>query len=141
MYVVVSGRIQISNGQYKLNSVILWHQCSRPCVRENAFSSAHLLFQDLVSRILDFIEFRGIRMMDFFRAMDKDGKMMITKEQFNKGLEVAEIPASKAQLDRLFSLLDEQGTGFAKYRDFAKVLHDNFHEEFAKKRSNNNWDH
>eukprot|EP00795_Rhopilema_esculentum_P006087 gene6087-11472_t len=76
--------------------------------------------KDLVSRILDYIEFRGIRMMDFFRRMDKSGKMMITKEQFRKGLQTAEIPMSGSQLNKLFSLLDENGTGFARYRDFAK---------------------
>lgn len=73
--------------------------------------------------------------------MDKNGKMMITKDQFRKGLEVAEIAASKLQINSLFSLLDEQGTGFAKYRDFAKVLTDDFHSEFAKKRRNFKWDH
>ena len=80
-------------------------------------------------------------MMDFFRRMDKSGKMMITKEQFKRGLEVAEIPAAKSQIDRLFGLLDEHGTGFAKYRDFAKVLRNEFHGEFAKKRSNFKWEH
>ena len=80
-------------------------------------------------------------MMDFFRTMDKSGNMMVTKEQLKRGLEVAEIPAGKRQIDRLFSLLDENGTGFAKYRDFAKVLKDDFHEEFAKKRNNFKWDH
>ena len=80
-------------------------------------------------------------MMEFFRKMDKNGRMMITKEQFKRGLEVAEIPAIQSQIDRLFALLDDQGTGFARYRDFAKVLREDFHEDFAKKRSNYKWDH
>ena len=80
-------------------------------------------------------------MMDFFRRMDKSGSMVLTKEQFKRGLEVAEIPVVKSQVDKLFALLDEQGTGFAKYRDFAKVLRNEFHGEFAKKRNNYKWDH
>ena len=67
--------------------------------------------------------------------------MMITKEEFRKGLQTAEIPMSGSQLNKLFSLLDENGTGFARYRDFAKVLRPDFHGQFAKQRSNFKWDH
>ena len=99
------------------------------------------LFQDLLSKILDYIEFRGIRMMDFFRTMDKSGKMVITKAEFKKGLETAEIHVRSSQVNKFFELIDEDGTGHAKYKDFVKVLKPDFITKFAKKRNNHKWDH
>ncbi len=94
-----------------------------------------------MSRILDFIEFRGIRVMDFFRSMDKTGRLMITIEEFKRGLEAAEIPMRSSQVNKLFKLLDVQNTGYAHYRDFVKFLQKDFYRAFAKTRRNNQWNH
>ena len=73
--------------------------------------------------------------------MDKSGKMVITKAEFRKGLETAEIPVRSSQVNKFFELIDEDGTGHAKYKDFVKVLKPDFITKFAKKRNNHKWDH
>eukprot|EP00794_Sanderia_malayensis_P010079 gene10079-11109_t len=97
--------------------------------------------KDLISRILDFIEYRGMRVLDFFRTMDKNGRLLITKEEFKKGLRTAAIPMRSCQVDRLFDLLDVEGTGHARYRDFVKFINKDFHATFAKARRNHQWNH
>ena len=98
-------------------------------------------FQDLVSRILDYIELRGIRVVDFFRAMDKTGRLSITKEELIKGLKTAGIPMRMSQLENLFELLDLDGNGFAQYKEFVDIIKRRTHEEFATLRNNYQWNH
>eukprot|EP00794_Sanderia_malayensis_P010080 gene10080-11110_t len=97
--------------------------------------------KDLVSRILDSVELRGMRIVDFFRAMDKKGRLAITKQEFITGLKTAGIPMRKSQVDELFEVLDVDGDGFARYGEFSKVIKKRTHEEFSKTRSNYQWNH
>jgi len=97
--------------------------------------------KDLVSRIMDYIELRGIRIVDFFRAMDKSGRLMITKGELIKGLETAGIAMRQSQVDNLFKLLDVDGNGFAQYREFFEIIQRRTHEEFATTRNNYQWNH
>lgn len=100
-----------------------------------------LLFKDLISRILDYLELRGIRAVDFFRSMDKTGRLMITKGELTKGLKTAGIPMRRSQVDNLFDLIDADGDGLAQYRDFAEIVKQRTHEEFSSTRSNYQWNH
>ncbi|XP_065059908.1 leucine-rich repeat-containing protein 74B-like [Rhopilema esculentum] len=97
--------------------------------------------KDLISRILDHIELRGIRVVDFFRAMDKTGRLMITKTELIKGLKTAGIPMRRSQVDNLFELFDVDGNGFAQYKEFVEIIRKRTHEEFAATRSNYQWNH
>lgn len=97
--------------------------------------------KDLVSRILDYIELRGMRVLDFFRSMDKTGRLMITKLELTKGLKTAGIPMRRSQVDNLFDLLDVDGNGFAQYREFVDIIKKRTHEEFALTRNNYQWNH
>ena len=90
---------------------------------------------------MDYIELRGIRTVDFFRSMDKTGRLSITKAEFIKGLKTAGIPMRQSQVDSLFSLLDVDGNGFAQYREFFEIIRRRTHEEFAITRNNYQWNH
>ena len=90
----------------------------------------------MISRILDFIEFRGIRVLDFVRLIDRKCKMMVTKSEFKKGLVTCEIPMRSSQVDKLFRLLDAEDKGYAEYKDFVKVIRKDFQAAFTKNRNN-----
>lgn len=94
-----------------------------------------------MSRILDFVELRGMRLVDFFRAMDKTARLSISKEELIAGLKVADIPMRKSQVDKLFELLDVDGNGYAQYSEFVKVIKKRTQEEFSKTRNNYQWNH
>ena len=80
-------------------------------------------------------------MLDFFRSMDKTGRLMITKLELTKGLKTAGIPMRRSQVDNLFDLLDVDGNGFAQYREFVDIIKKRTHEEFALTRNNYQWNH
>ena len=86
--------------------------------------------------MLDYIELRGMRILDFFRQMDKSGKLLLRKKDFIDGLRKAGIPLRMSQVDNIFDILDRNNDGLAHYREFVKLLQQQTYNEFATTRSN-----
>ena len=82
-----------------------------------------------------------MRIVDFFRSMDKTGRLMITKAELVKGLQTAGIPFRQSHVDNLFNVLDVDGNGLAHFREFFEIIQKRTHEEFATTRNNYQWNH
>jgi Ca2+-binding EF-hand superfamily protein len=55
-----------------------------------------------------------------FRAFDKNGDGMISKTEFMKGIRNSGVDLPPAQLEQLWKMADEDGTGNLQYQEFAR---------------------
>ncbi|XP_075139515.1 leucine-rich repeat-containing protein 74A [Leptodactylus fuscus] len=67
--------------------------------------------------IQDFLDERKLRLLDFFKNMDKDGSMSVQVSDFCRYMAVAGLPLDAAQMDSLVQRLDKDQTGTIDYRD------------------------
>ncbi|XP_077123644.1 leucine-rich repeat-containing protein 74A isoform X2 [Ranitomeya variabilis] len=68
--------------------------------------------------IQDFLDEHKLRLIDFFKNMDKDGSMSIPVSDFCRYMSVAGLPLDAAQMDSLVQRLDKDLTGTIDYRHF-----------------------
>ncbi|XP_075699906.1 uncharacterized protein LOC142664626 [Rhinoderma darwinii] len=67
--------------------------------------------------IQDFLDERKLRLLDFFKNMDKDGSMSVPVSDFCRYLAAAGLHLDAAQMDSLVQRLDKDQTGTIDYRD------------------------
>ncbi|XP_050406291.1 leucine-rich repeat-containing protein 74A [Patella vulgata] len=61
----------------------------------------------------------GYRLIDLFKDFDKDGNMFITRDEFTKGLQAANINMTETQIQELVQQLDKDKNGKI---DFAELI-------------------
>ncbi|XP_071972909.1 leucine-rich repeat-containing protein 74A isoform X2 [Engystomops pustulosus] len=66
--------------------------------------------------IQDFLDERKLRLLDFFKNMDKDGSMRIPVSEFCRYMTAAGLPLDAAQMESLVQRLDKDQTGIIDYR-------------------------
>ncbi|XP_056409265.1 leucine-rich repeat-containing protein 74A-like, partial [Hyla sarda] len=67
--------------------------------------------------IQDFLDERKLRLLDFFKNMDKDGSMSIPVSDFCRYMAAEGLPLDAAQMESLVQRLDKDETGTIDYRD------------------------
>ncbi|XP_069806371.1 leucine-rich repeat-containing protein 74A [Dendropsophus ebraccatus] len=67
--------------------------------------------------IQDFLDERKLRLLDFFKKMDKDGSMRVLVSDFCRYMAAEGLPLDAAQMDSLVQRLDKDQTGTIDYRD------------------------
>ncbi|XP_063804325.1 leucine-rich repeat-containing protein 74A isoform X2 [Pseudophryne corroboree] len=67
--------------------------------------------------IQDFLDERKLRMLDFFKNMDKDGTMSVPVSDFLRYITMAGVPLDAVQMDSLIERLDRDQTGTIDYRN------------------------
>ncbi|XP_042194083.1 uncharacterized protein LOC121849693 [Callorhinchus milii] len=67
--------------------------------------------------IQDFLEKRKLRLLDFFKNMDKEGNMKVSVSDFRKALQRYQIPLDRVQIEELFSKIDKDNVGQVDYRN------------------------
>ncbi|XP_075050731.1 leucine-rich repeat-containing protein 74A [Mixophyes fleayi] len=67
--------------------------------------------------IQDFLDERKLRMLDFFKNMDKDGSMSVSVSDFLRYLTVAGVTLDAVQMDSLLQRLDKDQSGTIDYRN------------------------
>ncbi|XP_075470808.1 leucine-rich repeat-containing protein 74A [Ascaphus truei] len=67
--------------------------------------------------IQNYLDDHKLRLLDFFKNMDKDGSMRIPVSDFRRHVSHAGLPLDGAQMDALVQRLDKEQTGSVDYRD------------------------
>ncbi|XP_068741585.1 leucine-rich repeat-containing protein 74B-like [Montipora capricornis] len=89
---------------------------------------------DVLNLLLQYIELRGLRVVDFFRQLDKDNNKKISKEEFIKGVKKIGIPMTRKQLKKLTRILDTDNDGFIDYREMVAIKKDDVFDFYHKKK-------
>jgi hypothetical protein len=69
-----------------------------------------------IVKLKNYIEKNNLKLIDFFNKFDKDGSMIITKQEFRVGLDEIKINLTESELDVLIKALDENDDGEINYR-------------------------
>ncbi|KAM8921315.1 leucine-rich repeat-containing protein 74A [Pelodytes ibericus] len=72
---------------------------------------------DPMKVIQNYLDEHKLRLLDFFRKMDKDGSMRIPVSDFCRHISMAGLPLDGAQIDALLQTLDKEETGIVDYRN------------------------
>ncbi|XP_031561538.1 leucine-rich repeat-containing protein 74B-like [Actinia tenebrosa] len=88
---------------------------------------------DVLNLLLEYIELRGLRMVDFFRQLDKDGSRKLTRAEFMTGVRKAGIPMTRRQLKKLVNILDVDNDGGINYSEMVAIKGDDVFEIYHKK--------
>ncbi|CAH2328488.1 leucine-rich repeat-containing 74A [Pelobates cultripes] len=72
---------------------------------------------DPMKVIQNYLDERKLRLIDFFKKMDKDGSMRIPISDFCRHISLAGLPLDGAQMEALLQTLDKEQTGSVDYRD------------------------
>ncbi|XP_066428492.1 leucine-rich repeat-containing protein 74A [Eleutherodactylus coqui] len=72
---------------------------------------------DPMKVIQDFLDEHKLRLLDFFKNMDKDGSMSIPVSEFCRYMAAAGMALDASQMDSLVQRLDKDQTGTIDYRD------------------------
>lgn len=76
----------------------------------------------VVQRFLSFVNKRGWRLIDLFRIITRNDfsalRMTVDRDRFVQGLIKLGVPLRKVQIDELFDILDVDGDGVVKFREF-----------------------
>ncbi|XP_018550002.1 leucine-rich repeat-containing protein 74A isoform X2 [Lates calcarifer] len=67
-----------------------------------------------------FLDNRNESVMDFFKALDKEGTMMVSTSAFRNAIKAADIPLDQRQLDWLVRKFDKNCTATIIYSQFAE---------------------
>ncbi|KAM4690549.1 leucine-rich repeat-containing protein 74A [Rhinophrynus dorsalis] len=91
---------------------------------------------DPMKVIQNYLDERKLRLLDFFKNMDKDGSMRIPVSDFRRYISMIGLPLDGAQMDALVQRLDKDQTGNIDYRvlvDSRKKMMREQREEQRKK--------
>ncbi|XP_077319744.1 leucine-rich repeat-containing protein 74A isoform X1 [Lithobates pipiens] len=72
---------------------------------------------DPMKVIQDFLDERKLRLLDFFKNMDKDGSMSVPVSDFCRFIVLSGLPLDSAEIDCLVQRLDKHQTGTIDYRN------------------------
>ncbi|XP_040268304.1 leucine-rich repeat-containing protein 74A [Bufo bufo] len=84
--------------------------------------------------IQDFLDEHKLRMLDFFKNMDKDGSMRVPVSEFCRYMAAEGLPLDAAQIDSLVQRLDREQTGTIDYRDLVDSRKEMVKEERKQQR-------
>ncbi|XP_032226703.1 leucine-rich repeat-containing protein 74A [Nematostella vectensis] len=88
---------------------------------------------DVLNLLLEYIELRGLRMVDFFRQLDKDNSKKITRAEFMAGVKKTGIPMTRRQLKKLVNILDVDNDGNIDYSEIVAIKSDDVFDVYHKK--------
>ncbi|XP_019620314.1 PREDICTED: leucine-rich repeat-containing protein 74B-like isoform X2 [Branchiostoma belcheri] len=88
--------------------------------QEQERKMAKTIAQDVLTALRMHIEKRGLRMWDVFRAMDEDGSMTVSREEFRVGIRNTGIELEDEELDVLIDYLDKDGDGDIDYEELVE---------------------
>lgn len=91
--------------------------------------------QDVLNLLLEYIELRGLRVVDFFRQLDKDNSKKITRAEFMNGVKKAGIPMTRKQLKKLVRILDTDNDGNIDYGEMVAIKKDEVFDLYHKKKT------
>ncbi|XP_061165130.1 leucine-rich repeat-containing protein 74A-like [Saccostrea echinata] len=74
---------------------------------------------DAVYELYKYMHEHNYRVIDLMKWLDKDGDMSVSREEFKRGMMVAEVPLTEHQLDEMLDKLDMDGDGEV---DFSELL-------------------
>ena len=83
--------------------------------------------------LLEYIELRGLRVVDFFRQLNKDNSKKLTKAEFMAGVKKAGIPMTQRQLRKLVTILDADNDGTIDYSEMVAIKSDDVFDFYHKK--------
>ena len=84
--------------------------------------------------LLEYIELRGLRVVDFFRQLDKDNSKKISRAEFMNGVKKAGIPMTRKQLKKLVRVLDTDNDGTIDYGEMIAIKRDDVFDFYHKKK-------
>ncbi|XP_076446307.1 uncharacterized protein LOC143283818 [Babylonia areolata] len=82
---------------------------------ESKDDEMQLMDENPVVVLMEFGRLLGLRLVDLFSMMDKDGSKTLTRQEIKKGLLEANIPLSEKALDMVVEKLDADGDGEIDY--------------------------
>ncbi|XP_053561993.1 leucine-rich repeat-containing protein 74A [Bombina bombina] len=89
---------------------------------------------DPMSVIQKHLDENKLRLLDFFRHMDKEGTMRIPVNEFRKYILQVGIPLDGKQIDALVERLDKEQTGSVDYRDLVDTRKEMMKEKRKEQR-------
>lgn len=89
---------------------------------------------DVLNLLLEYIELRGLRVVDFFRQLDKDNSKKISRAEFMNGVKKAGIPMTRKQLKKLVRILDTDNDGNIDYGEMIAIKTDEVFDFYHKKK-------
>ena len=122
--------------EIQLLSHNLWkflQQIEYQTVTKQIFS--FVLLQDVLNLLLEYIELRGLRVVDFFRQLDKDNSKKITRAEFMNGVKKTGIPMTRRQLKKLVRILDTDNDGNIDYGEMVAIKKDDVFDFYHKKKT------
>ena len=84
--------------------------------------------------LLEYIELRGLRVVDFFRQLDKDNSKKVSRAEFMVGAKKAGIPITRRQLQKLVNILDVDGDGNIDYSEMVAIKSNEVYDVYHKKK-------
>ncbi|KAK2178108.1 hypothetical protein NP493_562g03016 [Ridgeia piscesae] len=72
-------------------------------------------FREPITILKQHITQQGLRLIDFFKQLDKDGSGSISRDEFVFGLKELNVPLTTSQLDRLIADMDTNCDGEVDY--------------------------
>ena len=91
--------------------------------------------QDVLNLLLEYIELRGLRVVDFFRQLDKGSSKKISRAEFMVGVKKAGIPITRRQLKKLVNILDMDGDGNIDYSEMVAIKSNEVYDVYHKKKN------
>ncbi|XP_064624186.1 leucine-rich repeat-containing protein 74A-like [Lineus longissimus] len=83
------------------------------------------IMDDPMTKVRNYCDKAGLRLIDLFKQFDKDQSMSLTREEIRKGIKVKKIKMSKKEIDALLDQLDTDGDGEIDYAEL--VFGDKMH--------------
>ncbi|XP_051827333.1 microtubule-actin cross-linking factor 1, isoforms 6/7-like [Antechinus flavipes] len=90
---------------------------------EEQAAFAHFDFGGWRKRYLQWISHRKSRLLDVFRAIDRDQDGRITHQEFIDSVLASSFPTSLLELNAVASIFDTNGDGVIDYGEFVSALH------------------
>ncbi|XP_036596963.1 microtubule-actin cross-linking factor 1-like [Trichosurus vulpecula] len=90
---------------------------------EEQAAFAHFDFGGWRKRYLQWISHRKSRLLDVFRAIDRDQDGRITHQEFIDSVLASSFPTSLLELSAVASIFDTNGDGVIDYGEFVSALH------------------
>ena len=84
---------------------------------------------------MEYIELRGLRVVDFFRQLDKNNSKRVSKAEFISGVKKMGIPMTRKQLKKLIRILDTDNDGMIEYREMVAIKKDDVFDFYHKKKT------
>ena len=84
--------------------------------------------------MLEYIELRGLRIIDFFKLLDRDNDNSVTHDEIAAGLKKTGIPMTNDEIQRLIMLLDKDNDGAFGYKEFLAIRRRNVFSSFHSRK-------